>query len=62
MTLRCILSSPNPILPCSQVSCEGPMGKTTLFDAPAGPGQFMRPDSELEPKVNPADIKNHMGY
>mmetsp|Transcript_92850 Transcript_92850/g.200739 ORF Transcript_92850/g.200739 Transcript_92850/m.200739 type:complete len:266 (+) Transcript_92850:35-832(+) len=45
-----------------QVSCEGPLGKTSLFDAPSGPGAHMRPDSDLEPKVNPADIKNAMGY
>lgn len=38
------------------------MGKTSLFDAPSGPGAFMRPDSDLEPKVDPADVKNHMGY
>ena len=34
-----------------QVSCEGPQGKTSLFGEPPGPGAFMRPDSELEPKV-----------
>lgn len=45
-----------------QVSCEGPQGKTSLFSEPPGPGSFMRPDSELEPKVNPADVKKHMRY
>lgn len=45
-----------------QVSCEGPQGKTTLFDEPPAPGAFMRPDSELEGKVNPADVKKHMKY
>jgi NADH dehydrogenase (ubiquinone) flavoprotein 2 len=45
-----------------QVSCEGPLGKTSLFEEPAGPGVRMRPDSDLVPKVNPADVKNVMGY
>ena len=34
----------------TQVSCEGPMGKTTLTDPTPGPGAFMRTD-ELVPKV-----------
>ena len=33
-----------------QVSCEGPLGKTSLFEAPPGPGQHFRAD-ELTPKV-----------
>lgn len=45
-----------------QVSCEGPLGKTSLFGDPAGPGFRMRPDADLVPKVNPADVKNLMGY
>lgn len=45
-----------------QVSCEGPLGKTSLFDTPPAPGQFMRKDGDLTPKVNPADIKTSMGY
>lgn len=45
-----------------QVSCEGPLGKTSLFTEPPGPGFRMRPDSDLVPKVNPADVKNSMGY
>jgi NADH dehydrogenase (ubiquinone) flavoprotein 2 len=45
-----------------QVSCEGPQGKTSLFGDAPGPGAFMRPDSELEPKVDPADVKKHMKY
>lgn len=45
-----------------QVSCEGPMGKTSLFDAPPGPGLHMRSDEDLAPKVNPEDVKLSMGY
>ena len=40
-----------------QLSCEGPRGKTTL-DVIAPPP--MRPDSELEPLVDPADVKKAM--
>ena len=39
-----------------QVSCEGPQGKTSLFEAPPGPGAHMRPDSELEPKVSMREL------
>lgn len=45
-----------------QVSCEGPQGKTSLFEAPPGPGFGMRPDSELAAKVKPEDVKVQMGY
>merc|ERR1711920_41248 len=46
-----------------QLSCEGPLGKTSLtWDQPPGPGFGMRPDSELEPKVDPKDIKEEMLY
>lgn len=45
-----------------QVSCEGPMGKTSLFEEPGGPGANMRPLSELEGKINPVDVKKQMGY
>lgn len=44
-----------------QVSCEGPLGKTSLFDAPPQPGAHFRTD-ELVPKVNPADVKKLMNY
>ena len=44
-----------------QVSCEGPLGKTTLKEAPPGPGAHFRTDA-LEAKVNPADVKKAMGY
>lgn len=40
-----------------QLSCEGPMGKTTLKDEPAGPRC-----RELKPKVDPATVKKHMMY
>lgn len=33
-----------------QVSCEGPLGKTSLVEKPPGPGQFFRTD-DLSPKV-----------
>lgn len=42
-----------------QVSCEGPLGKTSLTDGPPAPPP-MRDD--LEPKVDPASIKEHMCY
>lgn len=64
----CQAGSPPPMgkwgsLPMNgQVSCEGPQGKTSLFGDAPGPGAFMRPDSELEAKVNPADVKKHMKY
>mmetsp|Transcript_93920 Transcript_93920/g.265276 ORF Transcript_93920/g.265276 Transcript_93920/m.265276 type:complete len:280 (+) Transcript_93920:40-879(+) len=50
-----------------QVSCEGPMGKTSLFDVDkltsGDPAKvtFFRKDLP-EPQVNPADVKKHMGY
>jgi NADH dehydrogenase (ubiquinone) flavoprotein 2 len=44
-----------------QVSCEGPLGKTSLFEKPPGPGDHFRTDLP-EPKVNPADVKKHMHY
>lgn len=44
-----------------QVSCEGPLGKTSLHEI--HPIQkLMRNDSDLQPKCNPADIKSAMGY
>ena len=44
-----------------QVSCEGPLGKTSLKSTPPGPGDFFRKDA-LEPKVDPASVKKHMNY
>jgi len=43
-----------------QVSCEGPMGKTSLKEEPPKPGFMMRKD--LEKKVDPVSVKDHMGY
>ena len=45
-----------------QLSCEGPLGKTSLFNSPPGPGFRMRPDTDLIPKVKPEDVKKSMGY
>ncbi len=45
-----------------QVSCEGPLGKTTLIEAPPGPGANFRTDVELKPQVNPVDVKKSMNY
>jgi len=42
-----------------QLSCEGPLGRTTL-DVIPGAGHMMRTD--LEPKVDPSTVKEHMGY
>lgn len=44
-----------------QVSCEGPQGKTSLFEIPGGPGAFMRTDL-AEGKINPRDVSAQMGY
>jgi hypothetical protein len=48
-----------------QVSCEGPMGKTSLFDMEAltavDPATRFRKD-DMSPKVNPADVKKAMNY
>lgn len=44
-----------------QVSCEGPLGKTSLKDPIPSAAELFRKD-ELVPKVNPADVKAHMGY
>jgi len=46
-----------------QISCEGPMGKTSLFDIPSSPTQYIRKDEDFsKPRVNPADVKKQMGY
>ena len=38
-----------------QLSCEGPQGKTSLFDEPPGPGAFFRKDfSQPKPAAPPA--------
>eukprot|EP01035_Chromulina_nebulosa_P019066 gene19066-24888_t len=44
-----------------QISCEGPLGKTSLISPPPKPGDHFRAD-DLTPKVNPAEIKKHMNY
>jgi NADH dehydrogenase (ubiquinone) flavoprotein 2 len=44
-----------------QMSCEGPLGKTSLFTIP-GPGHGMRPDADLEALVDPVSVKEHMSY
>ncbi len=41
-----------------QLSCEGPMGKTSLKSVQEGPV----PTRELAPKVDPASVKKHMMY
>jgi hypothetical protein len=38
----------------------GPLGKTSLFEEPPGPGAFVRKD--LQPKVDPATVKKEMHY
>lgn len=48
-----------------QVSCEGPLGKTSLknVDTLPSPEASFRSDGDFKQmKVNPADIKKHMGY
>jgi NADH dehydrogenase (ubiquinone) flavoprotein 2 len=44
-----------------QVSCEGPQGKTSLKEAPPGPG-FMFRDDLPKGEVDPATVKEHMKY
>ena len=44
-----------------QVSCEGPLGKTSLTSPQPTPGMHMRPDDELIAKVKPEDVKLQMG-
>jgi NADH dehydrogenase (ubiquinone) flavoprotein 2 len=41
-----------------QMSCEGPLGKTSLFK----PREEPVPTRELKPKVDPASVKKHMMY
>jgi NADH dehydrogenase (ubiquinone) flavoprotein 2 len=45
-----------------QVSCEGPLGKTSLKTKLPSPEEAFRKDIKLEPKVNPADVMKSMGY
>ena len=40
-----------------QLSCEGPLGKTTLKGGPAAP-----PMRDLPAKVDPVTVKKHMMY
>jgi len=42
-----------------QVSCEGPLGKTSLFDKPTCPP--IR-EGGFDGKVDPASVKEHMAY
>lgn len=43
-----------------QVSCEGPLGKTSLFDSPVPPK--VDPERFKDGKVDPSSVKKHMGY
>lgn len=43
-----------------QVSCEGPLGKTSLFTVPTPPA--VDPDRFKDGDVDPADVKKHMAY
>lgn len=51
-----------------QLSCEGPLGKTSLAGAPFDISKHMRPDSELLPEkdaegyIAPVELKKHMYY
>lgn len=43
-----------------QVSCEGPLGKTSLFEKPTIPK--VDPDRFKDGDVDPASVKEHMAY
>lgn len=43
-----------------QVSCEGPLGKTSLFKDPVI--SKVDPDRFKDGNVDPASVKNHMAY
>ena len=43
-----------------QVSCEGPLGKTSLYTVPPAP--TVAPDRFKDGKVDPASVKKHMAY
>jgi len=59
----CKRGSPPPMtkwgsLPMNgQLSCEGPLGKTTLKGKPLGPGEKCRPLEQRTGKVDPASVK-----
>lgn len=44
-----------------QLSCEGPLGKTSLFSAPKSGAETFRSD-DMSPIVDPAVVKSSMGY
>jgi NADH dehydrogenase (ubiquinone) flavoprotein 2 len=44
-----------------QISCEGPMGKTSLKSPIPDPASLFRTD-DMSPKVDPASVKTAMGY
>jgi len=47
----------------NQVSCEGPIGKSSLFHEKMPSHETLfRKDIELTPKVDPAEVKKSMGY
>jgi len=43
-----------------QVSCEGPLGKTSLFEIPEGCP--VEADRFKDASVDPASVKEHMAY
>jgi NADH dehydrogenase (ubiquinone) flavoprotein 2 len=43
-----------------QVSCEGPLGKSSLFTVPEAPAVAV--DRFKEGKIDPASVKTHMAY
>jgi NADH dehydrogenase (ubiquinone) flavoprotein 2 len=43
-----------------QVSCEGPLGKTSLFETPKPPK--VNPNRFKDGNVDPASVKQHMAY
>jgi len=43
-----------------QVSCEGPLGKTSLFDPPTPPKVDVT--RFKDGAVDPASVKDHMAY
>ena len=45
-----------------QLSCEGPLGKTTLEGKPYGPGDHCRPASDFKQQVDPASVRDAMFY
>lgn len=45
-----------------QLSCEGPLGKTTLIEPFPGIEKLMRTDMKFEKKVDPASVKDEMLY